>query len=163
MLLIPIAVALVILAAIGLRQNVRWLSAAFVLTTCVARPCVIPTGSMEPTIPTWSLVALDVRPGQSFSHNQIVCFPGPQGDRLYCKRLIGLGGDVLEMRRGQLLRNGVPQKEPWSRQASQEDSWGPLQVPSGACFLLGDNRGNSFDSRFWGCIPVDFLMGRVIR
>lgn len=109
----------------------------------------------------------------------------------YVKRLVGLPGDTLAMEDGMLFRNGVRQVERyvlhtepdydpsgeefrWQRnylvrraeaQAGYHPSrnnWGPLVVPEGNYFVLGDNRDNSSDSRYWGFVPDSLVRGRPI-
>jgi signal peptidase I len=125
-------------------------------------------------------------------HGDIIVFRWPKDPRThYIKRLVGLGGDTLAMRHGVLLRNGVPQVEryvtrsdPASDPADDEfrwqltylvsgadgsvgthpsrNNWGPLVVPERSYFVLGDNRDNSSDSRYWGFVPDSLLGGRPI-
>ena len=107
----------------------------------------------------------------------------------FVKRLVGLSGDTLEMREGLLYRNGAPlderyaiHSEPgldpsgedfrWQRnymvrtaEASEQrqpsrNNWGPLVVPPGDLFVLGDNRDNSLDSRYWGFVADSLVRGR---
>ena len=107
----------------------------------------------------------------------------------FVKRLVGVPGDTLEMRDGTLLRNGrgvnewyvlrtepdmdpAPEDFRWQRDylvrtaiASvgyhpSRNNWGPLVVPEGNYFVLGDNRDNSLDSRYWGFVPDSLLKGR---
>jgi signal peptidase I len=102
---------------------------------------------------------------------------------------VGLPGDTLEMRDTVLYRNGIPQVEPYVRHSDpltdppdsrmlwqlaflldttldyrsyrpSRDSWGPLVVPEGRFFTLGDNRDRSDDSRYWGFVDVHAVRGR---
>ena len=104
------------------------------------------------------------------------------------KRLVGMPGDTLEMRDRVLYRNGEPQDEPYVRVSGRpdgydssmvwqqgyltddvdtstysptRDTWGPLVIPEGKYFLLGDNRDESYDSRMWGVIDGWRFEGRV--
>ncbi len=107
----------------------------------------------------------------------VVFVPPHEPDRNYVKRLVGLPGDELEMRHKVLIRNGKPLFEPYVIFTDQEndvfvpsmmcqlkylapgvpalgyrptrDNWGPLLVPPGKYFFLGDNRDDSEDSRYW--------------
>jgi signal peptidase I len=110
----------------------------------------------------------------------------------YVKRVIGAPGDTVEMRGGQVYVNGAPLDEPyvqrvdplhddfepefnWQRGflafASPDDrrryhptrdTWGPLLVPGGKYFVLGDNRDNSADSRYWGFVDAGAVKGRPL-
>lgn len=106
----------------------------------------------------------------------------------YVKRLVGMPGDTLEMRGKQLYLNGVAVDEPYARYVDREgdavhpgmawqeshlvasnrrrgyrpsrDSWGPIEVPEDRFFVLGDNRDNSEDSRYWGFVDRAAIRGR---
>ncbi|HWO87644.1 MAG TPA: signal peptidase I [Gemmatimonadales bacterium] len=107
------------------------------------------------------------------------------------KRVVGVPGDTLEMRDNVLFRNGVRQIEPWViRTDSSSDpgdpemrlwqldyllagveretyrptrgNWGPIVVPAGQYFVLGDNRDNSLDSRYWGFVDRRVIRGRPL-
>ena len=164
MLLLPIVVGLGLLLAwsrAGWRQDLRKMSLLFLFCTAIGRPCVIPTGSMEPTIRPWDWVWLNnLPPLGGLQRGMVICFPGPDGSKLFCKRLIGLGGDRLEMRQGQLWVNGKCQPEPWAE--ASHDNWGPITVPPGRLFVMGDHRSNSYDSRYWGTVPRDFVCARAV-
>ena len=110
----------------------------------------------------------------------------------YVKRVIGAPGDLVQMRRGQVYVNGVEMREPYvQRQTPLQDSydskfnwqrryldgftpdqirayhptrdtWGPLRVPAGRYFVLGDNRDNSEDSRYWGFVDENAVKGRPL-
>jgi len=118
----------------------------------------------------------------------VVFRPPHDRNRVYVKRVVGAGGDTLEMRLKDLYRNGVPQEEPYARNldrrgdayhpgmrwqsdylaaaepgwtyAPSRDNWGPLVVPRGKLFVLGDNRDNSEDSRYWGFIDESDVSGK---
>jgi len=121
----------------------------------------------------------------------IVFRPPKDPSTLYIKRIAGVPGDTLAMRDGVLLIDGRAQAEPyathsdtsadpapeefrWQRgylvpQGSVEDgdhpsrnNWGPLVVPEQSYFVLGDNRDNSLDSRYWGFVPARSIEGRPI-
>jgi signal peptidase I len=109
----------------------------------------------------------------------------------FVKRLVGLPGDTLSMRNGVLIRNGIALRENYVRREAPDmdrgaedfdwqrnylvrsaqaapayhpsrDNWGPLVVPAKHYFVLGDNRDDSMDSRYWGFVPDSLVTGRPI-
>ena len=117
----------------------------------------------------------------------IVFNPPHDPEKNYVKRLVGEPGDTLEMRDKVLRLNGVSIEEPYARYVDRQgdavhpgmswqanhliastrrgthpsrDNWGPLIVPPRAYFVLGDNRDNSEDSRYWGFVDRDAIRGR---
>ncbi|MUG44621.1 signal peptidase I [Paenibacillus woosongensis] len=80
-------------------------------------------------------------------------------DFFYVKRVIGLPGDVIEIKDGQVFRNGIQLEEPYIKEqmyAEQSQVW---EVPEDHIFVMGDNRNNSKDSRMIGPVPLDHIMG----
>ncbi|AMW06627.1 hypothetical protein GEMMAAP_06720 [Gemmatimonas phototrophica] len=104
-------------------------------------------------------------------HNDVVVFDWPVDPaKAFVKRLVGLPGDTLSMMQGVLRRNGTPLRESYAFRGvatggvydtilDARDSWGPLVVPPRHLFVLGDNRANSLDSRYWGFVPDSLLRG----
>jgi signal peptidase I len=80
------------------------------------------------------------------------------------KRVIGLPGDTISARGGHVDIDGKPLAEPWLPKASSTytANFGPLKVPSNEYFMLGDNRVNSCDSRYWGPIKRTTIVGKVV-
>lgn len=129
--------------------------------------------AMEPTLKAGEIVTLErfrdtAAAVRAVAHDDLVLYALPQDStKQFVKRLVGLPGDTLAMRRGRLLRNGREVAEPhaWfadSSASAQRHNWGPLVVPAGSYFVLGDNRDTSLDSRYWGYVPLRFLAGRVV-
>lgn len=78
----------------------------------------------------------------------------------YVKRIIGLPGETVEVRAGQVFVNGQPLAEPFQPNRGSYTS-GPVVVPEGHVFVLGDNRNNSNDSHNWGPLPLEKIVGRA--
>jgi signal peptidase I len=78
------------------------------------------------------------------------------------KRVIGVPGDTIAVRRGTLYVNGEPQKEPYvNNRFPDRSSAAPTNVPDGHVFAMGDNRANSRDSRFFGSVPIQNVEGEA--
>jgi signal peptidase I len=92
---------------------------------------------------------------------QIIVFRAPlPGNPDYIKRLIGLPGDNLEVRQGIVYINGQALVEPYRNgEPSPEDNYGPVVVPPNHYFMMGDNRNDSYDSRYWGFVPRENILG----
>ena len=119
--------------------------------------------SMEPTLHNGEFIIvnkLSYRLGE-FSRGDVVVFHLPRDPQQeYIKRVIGLPGDVVEVRNGQVHINGEPIDEPYI--AARPNYPGTWIVPQGNVFVLGDNRNNSSDSHTWGTVPVDYVVGKAL-
>ncbi len=111
----------------------------------------VPTGSMENTIEigdrvvTSRLSYLSSNPRRG----DIVVFPYPDDEELdYIKRIIGLPGERIEGKDGLVYIDGEPLEESYVKEALDSD-FGPYDVPEDSYFMMGDNRNNSQDSRYW--------------
>jgi len=80
---------------------------------------------------------------------------------VFIKRVIGVPGDVVEVRDSAVFVNGVRQKESFVNERPRY-SWGPSTVPPDTLFVLGDNRNRSFDSHVWGFLPKENVIGHAI-
>jgi signal peptidase I len=84
-----------------------------------------------------------------------------QGDELLIKRVIGLPGDVVEIHDGHVIVNGQPLNEPYVAGSTTTGFYAPTTIPPLQIFVLGDNRGFSNDSRSFGTIPLEDVVGRA--
>ena len=86
------------------------------------------------------------------------------GSKAFVKRVVGMPGDRIAVRDGHVIRNGRRAREAFARGCGggPECSLAAIDVPAGHYFLMGDNRGNSNDSRYWGPVPRDQIIGRAV-
>ncbi len=86
-------------------------------------------------------------------------------DKPYIKRVVGEPGDTIELQNGSVFINGEQIDEPYleglETNCRPTQTCGPLTVPEDAVFVLGDNRGNSEDSRFFGVVPIENIIGKA--
>jgi len=89
--------------------------------------------------------------------------PG-EGPKAFVKRIVGLPGDVITIEDGRVVRNGLRAKEPFIEPCGGGPACTlePIIVPPGHYFLMGDNRGDSDDSRYWGPVALDQIIGRAV-
>jgi signal peptidase I len=114
---------------------------------------IMPTTSTEPGAPHFVF--------GNPEHGDIVVFRFPaQPDKDFIKRIIGVPGDLVEVRAGRVYLNGQLQDEPYIKDGASYDRPGQI-VPTGQYFVLGDNRPNSSDSHVWGFVPADNLVGKA--
>jgi signal peptidase I len=156
-------------------------AAVLAIKAWVVNPYRIPSSSMEPTlhcaVPEQGCEAgtsdrvLANRFVYRFTdpeRGDIVVFRTPPEAAQTCpapgvfvKRLIGLPGDTVEIRDGQLYVNEEPLPEPYVYGGEVGDNFGPVDVPEGEYLMMGDNRYQSCDSREWGTVPRENLIGPV--
>ncbi len=154
-----------------LNLHVSFLQDIAIVRPVVAAPFHIPTESMVPTLMVKDrlLVNKFVYRFTEPERGDIALFENQQGggDPLI-KRVIGLPGDELELRDGKVYVDGSPLEEPYLKRDTCKPglpktcSFGPVTVPKDHYFMMGDNRTNSFDSRFFGPVPEDDVLGEAL-
>ena len=162
---------------------------ALFVRTFVFQAFKIPTGSMKPNLlvgdhllvnkfifaPAASAIERALLPMRQIRRGDIIVFKFPEEpDRDFIKRTIGLPGDTIELKNQTVFVNGQPLVEPYAHylfppaDESQTDGfdlrrkYGPVTVPEGHYFMMGDNRDDSQDSRFWGFLPQSYVKGRAL-
>ena len=173
----------------GLRENIEAIAVAVVLAlfirTFVVQAFKIPSGSMKPTlligdhilvnkfiygvkIPFWDKIIIPIKKPE---RGDIVVFKFPEDpSKDFIKRVIGIAGDVIEIRNKQLYVNHKRMETLYgvyldssiiSGSIQPRDNFGPVTVPPDALFVMGDNRDHSYDSRFWGFVRLNALKGKA--
>ncbi len=161
---------------------------ALSLKAILLQPFTIPSGSMEDTLQIGDYILVKkYEYGYSLlnktprflqfnkpKHGDIVVFVFP-GDHTkdYIKRCIGVPGNVIEEKNKVLYIDGVKQDEPYIKHTSTDifkhgdyfagdrDNFGPVTVQAGHYFMMGDNRDNSYDSRYWGQLDEQLIKGKA--
>jgi len=178
----------------GLRITIDWIvtivgavAIVLIVKAFVVNPYRIPSSSMETTLHcAQPAVGCEARFSDRVLANrflyrlrdprrgEIIVFKTPPAAQVKCgaggtfvKRLIGLPGDVVELRLrrgdGYVYINGKPLREPYIEKVRRGavQNFGPVKVKAGNYFMMGDNRGQSCDSRLWGTVPRANLIGKV--
>jgi signal peptidase I len=165
---------------------------ALFIRTFVVQAFKIPTGSMENNLligdhllvnkfifgPTESRLERILLPVKPVKREDIIVFKYPEEpDRDFIKRVIGLPGETVEVREKKVYINGNALDEPYAHylepvatpSESHEvtsfdvrDRYGPVTVPPNHYFVMGDNRDNSQDSRYWGFLPREYIKGKAL-
>jgi signal peptidase I len=127
-------------------------------------PVRVTSGSMAPTVCTGDVVVVDhLAPRRGVEVDDIVTFPSPTDGSEQIKRVVAVGGQQVAIEDAQLVVDGRAVEEPYVDLASIDAVYfGPLTVPEGTVFLLGDERELSIDSRAFGPVPVADLDGRLV-
>ncbi|MEY8391459.1 signal peptidase I [Lachnospiraceae bacterium 45-W7] len=141
------------------------LGVGFFLNKYVVANAQVPTGSMETTVMAGDRILVN-RLSYVFGEPQrgdIVTFIYPDdGETLYLKRIMGLPGETIAGINGVIYINDQPLKEDFTQEVSYED-FGPYTVPEGTYFMMGDNRNNSWDSRYWEhkFVKIEDIVGKA--
>lgn len=140
------------------------------IRTFVAEARYIPSGSMEPTLAINDRLVVE-KVSYHFNppeRGDIVVFWPPEGlfdegERrdAFIKRVIGTPGDTVEITDGVVFVNGEPLEENYIKEPPVS-AWGPEIVPKDSYVVLGDNRNSSFDSRSWGFVSEDDIIGKAV-
>ncbi|MBC7363992.1 MAG: signal peptidase I [Candidatus Aminicenantes bacterium] len=162
----------------------------FFVMTYVVQAFQIPTGSMEPTLMVGDFLLVNkfiyakpvipleaaILPSKKIERKDIVVFKYPRDlKKDYVKRVVALEGEKIEIKDKEVFINDRPLEERYKvhidAQVFQKngyyqyddvirDNYGPVVVPPGHVFVMGDNRDNSLDSRYWGFLPMNYIKGR---
>jgi signal peptidase I len=162
---------------------------ALFVRTWVVQAFKIPTGSMENNLligdhllvnkfvfgPTTGRVERALLPIRDIRRGDVIVFKYPdEPERDFIKRVIGLPGETIELKAKKVYVDGRPLDEPYvhfleAASDAQEitsfdvrERYGPVTVPPNQYFVMGDNRDNSQDSRYWGFLPRDYVKGRAL-
>jgi signal peptidase I len=157
--------------------------ALFVLCLFAARSSLadhylVPSGSMERALYPGDRIVVDKRAyglrapftllklqqGDSAARGDVVVFDSPVDGTRLIKRVVALGGDLVEVRGGRVRIHGRPDEEnsTLSLASGGGPDFGPARVPPGEVLVLGDARGNSNDGRFFGFVPQDALYAKAM-
>lgn len=158
---------------------------ALFIRTFVVQAFKIPSGSMKPTLLVGDHILVNkfiygvkipfirktMIPVGSPARGDIIVFIYPEDrSKDFIKRVIGVAGDTVEIKNKEIFINGKPYKDshgvytdnrvyPGSMQP--RDNFGPVKVPPESLFVMGDNRDQSYDSRFWGFVDLKDVMGKA--
>jgi signal peptidase I len=162
---------------------------ALFVRTFVFQAFKIPTGSMKPNLlvgdhllvnkfifsPTVSPLERALLPMREVRRGDIIVFKFPEEpERDFIKRTIGLPGETLELKNQTVFINGQALTEPYAHYLfppagdtpadgfDLRRKFGPVTIPDGHYFMMGDNRDDSQDSRFWGFLPQSYIKGRAL-
>ena len=161
--------------ASGVRSLIEWvvvvggaLIIALVIKTFLLQAFFIPSSSMVSTLNIGDRVLVNKLSYRLHDVNRgdIIVFERPEGEadseiQDLIKRVVGLPGDTVEGQNGQVLINGEPLDEPYLDEGVTTGDFDPVEVPEDHLFMMGDNRGDSRDSRFFGPIAEDTIVGRA--
>jgi signal peptidase I len=164
------------------RRALWAVGALLVIKTFIGEAALVPTSSMEGTIlvgdhvlvnkigyaaeiPFTRLTLPNLR---SLHRGEIVAFQYPRDPKVtFVKRIVAVGGDTVEIRNDILYVNGMPVREPYvihtrKRWLRSPENMEAREVPRSSVFVLGDNRDNSDDSRYWGYVPRENVIGEPL-
>lgn len=143
---------------------------AFIIRTFIAEPRYIPSDSMVPTLHTGDRLVVE-KVSYRFhppTTGDIIVFQPPEelqrrgypADQAFIKRVIGIPGNILKVTNGTVYLDGKPLTEDYIAEPPNQP-FPPVQVPEDEFFVMGDNRNDSNDSRYWGFLPKQNIIGRA--
>ncbi len=129
--------------------------------------------------PTSTALERTLLPIGTIHRGDVLVFKSPvEPERDLIKRVIGLPGEKLEQKEKKIFINGQPLNEPYvfflepprhnseladaAAASDPRENYGPVTVPPNQYFMMGDNRDNSLDSRYWGFMPADYVKGKAV-
>lgn len=133
-------------------------------------PFKFATTSMMPTVHRDDFLMVNPKAydGRTPQRGDLIVFAYPRDpSKRFLHRVIAVEGETIEIKNKQVFIDGQPLQESYkihedSTVDNRRDNLGPLRIPAGHCFVLGDNRDNSFDSRFWGALPLANVQGQAL-
>ena len=158
---------------------------AFFIRTFIIQAFKIPSGSMKPTLQIGDHILVTkfiygvkipiirktlVSIGEPKRGDMVVFIYPEDRSKDFVKRVIGIGGDNIEIRNKKIYLNGLPYNDNYGvytddmiipGAAQPRDNFGPVTVPPGSIFVMGDNRDQSYDSRFWGFVELRDVLGKA--
>jgi signal peptidase I len=158
---------------------------AFFIRTFIVQAFKIPSGSMKPTLLIGDHILVNkfiygvkipfIRKNlisiSEPKRGDVIVFIYPEDrSKDFIKRVIGVGGDTIEIRNKKIFLNGLPFQDTHGVYVDDfiipgtiqpRDNFGPMTVPKGAVFAMGDNRDQSYDSRFWGVVDLKDVLGKA--
>ncbi|MEA5576810.1 signal peptidase I [Anabaena sp. UHCC 0451] len=146
------------------------LTLALLIRTFIAEPRLIPSESMYPTLQTGDRLVVE-KVSYRFhppTIGDIVVFQSPpelqrrgyDKNQAFIKRVIGMPGEVISVANGKVFLNGQPIPEDYIAEPPNQP-FPPVKIPEDQFFVMGDNRNDSNDSRYWGFLPRQNLIGRA--
>ncbi len=159
---------------------------ALFIRTFVVQAFKIPSGSMLPTLKIGDHILVSkfiygvkipfsgkvLIPFKKPKVNDIIVFKYPENPELdFIKRVVGGPGDIIAIRDKKVIINGQPFEDKYgthfdsriiSAVNSSRDNFGPKKIPDNKLFVMGDNRDNSHDSRFWGFVDIQSVRGKAV-
>jgi signal peptidase I len=145
---------------------------AFLIRTFIAEPRFIPSASMVPTLQLGDRLVVEkisyrLHPPQRLDIAVFKVPPqlqqdGYRSDQAFIKRVIGIPGDRIAIQHGRLYVNEQPLTEPYIAELPKIEELPTVTVPPRQLFMMGDNRNNSNDSRYWGFLPLENVIGKAI-
>ncbi len=155
---------------------------ALFIRTFIVQAFKIPSGSMESTLLIGDHIFVNKFTygfRVPFLNRRVLMFHTPKrGDVVvfifpedrskdFIKRVVGISGDMVEVREKRVYVNGILQEEPFVQYleggtiVQRRDNFGPVKVPDNKIFVMGDNRDKSYDSRFWGFVDTNDVLGKA--